>query len=119
MVWSIEYTDEFEAWWNSLDETEQDALRSSIGLLIERGPNLTRPHADSIKASRHSNMKELRTQHQGRPYRTFFAFDPRRTAILLIAGDKTGDRQFYERMVPQADSLFDDYLEEIKKEGLI
>jgi hypothetical protein len=64
-------------------------------------------------------MKELRTQSGGKPLRTFFAFDPRRTAILLIGGDKTGDDRFYDRMVPIADNLYDEYLIEIKKEGLI
>lgn len=64
-------------------------------------------------------MKELRTQHQGRPLRTLFAFDPRRAAILLIGGDKTGDKRFYERLIPIADRLFDEYLEELRKEGLI
>lgn len=62
-------------------------------------------------------MKELRTQHQGRPYRTFFAFDPRRTAILFIGGDKTGDDRFYDRVIPIADGLYEDYLDELKKEG--
>jgi len=51
-------------------------------------------------------MRELRTQAKGRPLRTFFAFDPRRTAILLIGGDKTGDRRFYDRMIPLADALY-------------
>ncbi|MEX2306983.1 MAG: type II toxin-antitoxin system RelE/ParE family toxin [Pirellulales bacterium] len=64
-------------------------------------------------------MKELRTQSGGKPLRTFFAFDPRRAAILLIGGDKTGDKRFYDRMLPIADDLFDVYLEEINKEGLI
>jgi hypothetical protein len=64
-------------------------------------------------------MKELRTQCGGRPLRTFFAFDPRRTAILLIGGDKTGDDRFYERLVPIADDLYDIYLTELRKEGLI
>jgi hypothetical protein len=64
-------------------------------------------------------MKELRTQHQGRPLRTLFAFDPRRAAILLIGGDKTGDNRFYERLIPIADRLFDEYLDELKREGLI
>jgi len=64
-------------------------------------------------------MKELRTQHRGRPYRTFFAFDPRRAAILLIGGDKTGDKRFYDRFIPIADDLYDEYLDELKKEGLI
>jgi hypothetical protein len=63
-------------------------------------------------------MRELRVQHQGRPYRLFYAFDPRRAAILLIAGDKTGDRRFYERMTPIADRLYDEHLEQLKREGL-
>jgi len=64
-------------------------------------------------------MKELRTQHRGRPVRTFFAFDPRRRAILLIGGDKTGDDRFYDRMVPLADRLYDEHLDELRDEGLI
>ena len=64
-------------------------------------------------------MKELRTQHQGRPLRTLFAFDPRRSAILLIGGDKTGDDRFYERMLPRADDLYDVHLAALRKEGII
>lgn len=64
-------------------------------------------------------MRELRTQHDGRPYRTLYAFDPRRVAILLIGGDKTGDGRWYERMVPVADRLYDEHLEELKQEGFL
>ena len=64
-------------------------------------------------------MRELRVQSGGRPLRVFYAFDPRRSAILLIGGDKTGDDRFYERMVPVADQLYDMYIAEIRKEGLI
>ena len=91
----------------------------SIDRLIESGPALGRPYADTVRQSAFSNMKELRTQAKGDPLRTFFAFDPRRSAILLIGGDKTGDDHFYERMVPQADRLYATYLEELKSEGLI
>ena len=80
---------------------------------------MPRPHADTVKGSRHANMKELRTQHAGRPLRTFFAFDPRRCAILLIGGDKSGDQRFYERMIPKADDLYDEHLAALRKEGLI
>lgn len=90
-----------------------------MGLLERVGPFLSRPHADTVNGSRHSNMKELRTQHAGRPIRTLFAFDPRRTAILLIGGDKTGDARSYDRMVPIADDLYDEYLADLRKEGLI
>ena len=119
MAWEVEYTEEFELWWASLTPDEQADLDASVELLQTHGPQLGRPHADTVRGSKHSNMKELRTQSHGKPLRTFFAFDPRRTAILLIGGDKTGDARFYDRMVPIADRLFDEYLEEIKNEGLI
>ena len=119
MAWDVEYTDEFEAWWDTLTDDEQADVSASVTLLETHGPQLPRPAADTVKGSRHSNMKELRTQSGGKPLRTFFAFDPRRSAILLIGGDKTGDDRFYERMVPIADDLYDVHLQEIKAEGLI
>ena len=119
MVWEVEFTDEFEAWWNTLSEVEQDAIDVSVNLLQELGPHLPRPHADTIHGSLHANMKELRSQCQGRPLRTLFAFDPRRTAILLVGGDKTGDDRFYERMIPLADGLYDEHLRQLREEGLI
>ncbi len=64
-------------------------------------------------------MRELRTQHKGRPYRTLYAFDPRRSAILLIGGDKTGEDRWYEKYVPVADRLYDEHLEILKREGAI
>lgn len=118
-MWEIEYTDEFERWWQSLTEQQQVDLVASVELLEQMGPQLPRPHADTVKGSRHSNMKELRTQSMGRPLRTLFAFDPRRSAILLIGGDKTGDNRFYEKMIPVADRLYDEHLKDLKKEGLI
>lgn len=118
-MWEVEFTDEFEAWWDTLDESVQDAVARSVEILRRIGPSLGRPQVDGIKGSRHANMKELRTQQAGKPYRTFFIFDPRRTAILLIGGCKVGDDRFYERMIPVADDLYDTYLAELKKEGLI
>jgi hypothetical protein len=117
--WNVEVTDDYLNWFGSLDAGLQDALRTDIEILEKLGPSLGRPYVDSIKGSRHSNMKELRTMHARRHVRTFFAFDPRRTAILLIGGDKTGNKSFYYRMIPVADRLFDQYLKEIKKEGLM
>jgi hypothetical protein len=119
MAWDVEYTDEFSDWWRTLTEDEQADVSASVSLLESHGPQLPRPHSDTVKSSRHSNMKELRTQSGGRPLRTFFAFDPRRTAILLIGGDKTGDDRFYQRMVRIADDLLDVYLQELAQEGLI
>ena len=118
-MWDVEYTDEFEQWWQTLTEDQQEDLVVSVQLLRELGPSLPRPHADTVKGSKHTNMKELRTQSQGHPLRTFFAFDPRRCAILLIGGDKTGDNRFYEKMLPFADQLYDKYLEELENEGLL
>lgn len=118
-MWQVEFTEEFETWWASLDADEQESLAAGIGLVELLGPQLPRPHSDTVKGSRHSNMKELRTQHRGRPIRTFYAFDPRRQAILLIGGDKTGDARFYDRMIPLADGLYDVHLKELQKEGLL
>ena len=118
-MWEVEFSDEFERWWQTLDEDERESLLAGVKLLQQLGPLLGRPHADTVKGSRHSNMKELRTQHRGRPLRTLFAFDPRRSAILLIGGDKTGDSRFYDRMIPLADRLYDEHLRELRGKGLI
>lgn len=115
----MEFSDEFELWWQKLDDDERESLLASVKLLQELGPLLGRPHADTVKGSRHSNMKELRTQHRGRPLRTLFAFDPRRSAILLVGGDKTGDDRFYDRMIPLADRIYDEHLHELRRKGLI
>ena len=84
-----------------------------------KGTALGYPQSSDIRGSRHKQMRELRIQHKGRPYRVLYAFDPRRTAILLLGGDKTGDDRWYEEKVPAADALYDEYLEELKAEGLI
>jgi len=118
-MWEIEYTNEFGAWWEELSESQQDAIAASIGLLEELGPNLGRPHADHIKASKYTNMKELRTQVGGEPFRTFFVFDPRRAAILLLGGNKGSDDRFYERMIPIVDLLYEIHLKELAQEGLL
>lgn len=119
MMWDIEYTDEFGAWWSTLPGALQEAIAHDIGVLEAVGPGLGRPRVDTVKGSRHANMKELRTQHDGEPYRMFFAFDPRRCAILLIGGNKGGDKRFYETFIPVADGLYEAHLAELKREGLI
>jgi hypothetical protein len=110
MSYEIEYTDEFRRWWDSLGEDEQISVYTVVGLLEERGPNLGYPYSSDVKQSRHGNMRELRIQHKGSPYRVLYAFDPRRTAILLIGGDKTGDDRWYDRHIPLADQIYDDHL---------
>lgn len=113
----MEYTDEFETWWNGLTEDEQESVAFGVGLLEAKGPHLPRPHADRVNGSEFPNMKELRCQHEGRPYRVLFAFDPRRVGVLLIGGDKTGNPRWYEEYVPQADAIYKAHLEEIDKRG--
>lgn len=119
MGWDVEYTDEFGEWWSGLAEGRQEDVAASVELLATLGPQLPFPHSSGIGDSRHSHMRELRVQSGGKPLRVFYAFDPRRTAILLIGGDKTGDDRFYERYVRRADELYDTHLDELRKEGLI
>ncbi len=102
MEWEVEYTDEFEEWWNELDEGEQEDVRAIVLLLRGFGPTLKYPHSSDIKGSKHTHMRELRIQHAGQPYRVLYAFDPRRVAILLIGGNKTGDDRWYETFVPRS-----------------
>ncbi|SPZ02500.1 addiction module toxin RelE [Pseudomonas luteola] len=116
MAWEIEFTDEFEGWWEDLTEAVQEDIDAHVTLLEERGPQLPFPFSSGINGSRHEHMRELRVQSGGSPIRIFYAFDPRRAAILLIGGDKTGDNRFYEKMIPVADRLYDEHLEEIRKE---
>jgi hypothetical protein len=119
MKWDVEYTDEFGDWWSGLSEDEQESVDASVQLLEERGTNLGFPHSSGVNGSRHSHMRELRTQHGGRPFRTLYAFDPRRAAILLLGGDKTGDGRWYDVHIPIADRLYDEHLEQLRKEGQI
>jgi hypothetical protein len=118
MAWEVEFTSQFEIWWNSLSEDEQVEISAKVELLQERGPTLPRPHADVISTSRHANMKELRGKVDDRHLRVLYAFDPRRTALLLICGDKTGDPNWYGRFVPIADDLFDQHLRQLEQKRL-
>ncbi len=117
--WEVEYTDEFGKWWHGLTEAQQVSVDTSVRLLEARGPQLGHPYSSGIAGSRHSKMRELRIQHRGRPFRVLYAFDPRRMAILLIGGDKTGIDRWYEDFVPRADGLYDEHLAILRKEGLI
>jgi len=115
--WNVEYTDEFGDWWPLLSEGEQEDIAAIVALLEIRGPQLPFPYSSGVEGSRHGHMRELRVQSGGEPLRIFYAFDPRRAAILLIGGNKTGDGRFYERMIPHADKLYDDHLDELRREG--
>ena len=117
--WDVEYTDELGAWWSDLTEAEQESIDASVRLLETMGPHLGFPHTSGIHGSRHAHMRELRIQHEGRPYRILYAFDTRRCAILLLGGDKTGDDRRYENRVPVADALYDMHIETLLKEEQI
>jgi hypothetical protein len=117
VAWEVEFTDEFEEWWHTLSESEQGKVDARVGLLIEHGPSLGFPFSSQVKTSRFPEMRELRVQAAGDPLRMLYAFDPRRVAILLVAGDKTGDNRWYETNVPLADRLFDRHLKTLKREA--
>lgn len=118
MSWEIELTDQAQEWIESLDDADYNAMAGVLDLLEQDGPALGRPAVDRIKGSRHQNMKELRSS--GQHLRALFCFDPRRTAIVLLGGDKAGDwRGWYKRNIPIADDLYDEYLAELEAEGLV
>jgi hypothetical protein len=117
MAWDVEFTDEFGVWWAELTESEQEDVAAVVEILEQKGPQLRRPYSGFIESSKHSNMKELVIQHAGRPYRVLYAFDPRRNAILLLGGDKTGNANWYQENVPKADKIYDAHLAALKKEG--
>src|SRR6185503_11671482 len=118
-MWEVEYTDQFEEWWSSLNLEEQESVATAVILLQDRGPHLPFPYSSGIQGSKHGHMRELRIQHRGRPLRVLYAFDPRRVALLLIGGEKTGIESWYESFVPIADRIYDQHLSELRKEGLI
>jgi len=117
MTWNVEYTDEFGRWWDGLTEGEQEDVAATVSLLEARGPQLPYPYSSDVRMSRHGHMRELRIQHAGRPMRVLYAFDPRRVAILLVGGDKTGEDRWYERFVPLADRIYDEHLRELANEA--
>jgi hypothetical protein len=114
--WEVEFTDEFSQWWHDLDEGVQDSIDQTVHLLEALGPTLPFPYSSDVKGAKHGNMRELRVQHGGDPYRIFYAFDLRRAAVLLIGGCKAGEDRFYERMVPVADRIYDQHLKELETE---
>lgn len=119
-MFEVEYTDEFEAWWDSLSIEQQVAIDERVKLLAQKGPALKRPVVGEIKGSKHDpQMKELMIEREG-SLRVLFVFDPRRAAILLVGGDKTGAwNAWHPAAISQADSLYDQYLHELEEEGQI
>jgi hypothetical protein len=116
MAYEIRATPEFREWMQTLTLEERESFDTAVTLLRERGPTLARPYVDTVKGSAYANMKELRTAHDKHlALRAFFAFDPKRSAILLIGGDKRGRRGFYEKLIRKADELYREHLRTLKK----
>ena len=111
-MWEIIFHSEFEEWFFAEDLEVQDSIAMVLDILEQQGATLGRPYVDSINGSSFSNMKELRVQHDGKPYRILFAFDPQRQAVLLLGGNKGGDKRWYQVNIPIADRRFAEYLEE-------
>ena len=119
MTWRVLFHDEFVEEFEQLPSVVQDELLAYVKLLQNAGHQLRRPHADTLKGSKYSNMKELRFKVKNGVWRVAYAFDPLRQAILLVAGDKTGGSQkrFYKQLITKADQRFDAHLRQLKEEG--
>lgn len=112
----VEVTEEFRIWYEDLSEAEQDSIYRVVTLLEVRGVALGAPYSSAIQGSRYA-LRELRIQHQGEPYRVFYAFDPKRQAVLLMGGNKVGNDRFYEEYVPTAEAIWEAYIAEQAAEG--
>jgi hypothetical protein len=120
-MWEVATTDEFDDWFADLGEDAQVEIIAKVGLLKLLGPQLGRPHADTLNDSKHSNMKELRADTKDQVLRIAFAFDPDRSAILLLGGNKSGvsQKRFYKQLIARSDALYDEHLKKIaaRKKG--
>jgi hypothetical protein len=119
MIWEIIFHAKFEEWFFNESPDVQDSIAMVLDILEVQGASLGRPFVDTIKGSVFTNMKELRVQHDGNPYRILFAFDPNRQAVLLIGGNKRGEKRWYEVNIPIADRRFTEYLEETDEGKLL
>ena len=116
MVWTVLYHDAFLPEMEALPEAVQDGVLTMAELLTLSGPTLGRPHADTLSGSKHANMKELRFNADDGVWRVAFAFDPKRRAIILVAGDKAGaaQKRFYKALIAKADARFAEHLDRLK-----
>ncbi|EQC48790.1 Gp49-like PF05973 family protein [Bacteriovorax sp. BSW11_IV] len=117
-IWNIKQTVEFQDWFDEADKVLQEDTVEHVKLLEQFGPHLKRPHADTLKGSQLTNLKELRFNSRDKVIRIFFIFDPDRNAVLLIGGDKagSGDKSFYDKMIDQSERIYGRYLDERKNE---
>ncbi len=119
MDWVVKFHEDFEPEFDVLPEEVQDEVFALMGLLEKFGSQLGRSQVDTLNGSLYTNMKELRFNAADGVWRVAFAFDPKRCAILLVAGDKSGgnQRKFYKKLIKKADARFAMHLVELKKDG--
>jgi hypothetical protein len=117
VAWTVLLMPECQNWLDGLPSGDRVGILQDSLLLQEFGPQLGRPHVDTMRDSKHLNMKELRSRHAGHQYRTLFAFDPNKRAILLIGGDKVGqdEGRFYKALIKRADAIYDRHLVQVAK----
>jgi hypothetical protein len=115
MEWDVQLDEDFAAWLAALEDDLRNEIIAHANLLREHGPQLGRPYVDTLEDSESANMKELRVQFRGDPWRILFAFDPRRTAILLVGGCKRGDQRWYKKHIPIADERFRRHLRRLEQ----
>lgn len=116
MPYVVNFSGEFQEWLEEQEEDLQDTVLMYIRLLEQYGPQLGRPQADTLTGSKLSNLKELRVQHRGEPYRLLYAFDPKREALILLGGNKANDKRWYETMIPKAEAIFKEHLQTLLEE---
>lgn len=119
MSWIVDFHDEFVPEFLEFPISVRDELLAVIELLEKAGPDLRRPHADTLNGSKHANMKELRFKSDGGVWRFAYAFDPQRQGIVLVGGDKSGssEKRFYKQLLQKADKRFDNHIQNLTKES--
>jgi len=118
-TWHIITSEAYDSWFKEQSDEEKAQIRSKAFLLEEYGPNLGRPHADTLKGSKKlKNLKELRPLTENHVFRIAYIFDPKRNGLLLIGGDKKGknEKAFYKDLIKEAEQIYFEYLEKMYKE---
>lgn len=110
MSWTVLFHPEFDKWFDAQELGLREAIASHLQVLQERGPELGRPYVDTLKEASLSNLKELRVQYRGAPWRMLFVFDPFRNALLLVGGNKQGDKRWYKKNIAEAEKRYREYL---------
>ena len=118
MAWQVEFDEDFKKEYDRFDDPVKQELVAKALMLATIGPQLGRPHVDTLKGSMYNNMKELRFEVENEVWRVAFAFDMRRQAILLAGADKRGQNQkrFYTQLITLADHRYSHHLEKLKKQ---